>query len=279
MGQTITYSGYLKKTFLLFFALLSFVCSFAQNNIFPSASVPSVPDANDGLAIEVGVKFRVTQAGYITGVRFYKSAANTGTHTGHLWGSTGTQLAEAIFVGETSSGWQEVLFTNPVAVTTGITYVASYFSSAGNYSYTNPYFSSAIVNGPLRALANGEDGGNGIYIYTATSAFPTVTFQSSNYWVDIVFATTVIPDVTPPSVTITAPTTGNVSGSVNVTANASDNVGVSGLQFLLDGVNLGTEIVTAPYVMSWNTMTTTNGSHTLTARSVTLQGTWQPHLQ
>ncbi len=266
MEQAITYSRYVKAIFLLFFALLSFVFSFAQNNIFPSTSVPSVPDANDGTAIEVGVKFRVTQAGYITGVRFYKSAANTGTHIGHLWSSTGTQLAEATFIAETNSGWQQVMFTTPVAVTTGITYVASCFSSSGNYSYTSPYFSSAIVNGPLRALANGEDGGNGLYVYTAASAFPTATYQSSNYWVDIVFATTVTPDITPPSVTITAPAAGNVSGSVNVTANAGDNVSVAGLQFLLDGVNLGAEIVTAPYAMSWNTMTATNGSHALTAR-------------
>src|SRR5688500_13121420 len=107
-------------------------------NIFPSTTTVSANLGNDGQPIEVGVKFRVTQAGYITGLRFYKMAGNTGTHIGHLWSSTGTKLAEATFTGETASGWQQVTFTTPVAVTTGVTYVASYFSSAGNYSVTRP---------------------------------------------------------------------------------------------------------------------------------------------
>src|SRR6185436_10626676 len=61
--------------------------------------------------------------------------------------------------------------------------------------------------------------------------------------------------------------TGNVSGTVNVTANATDDVGVAGVQFLLDGNNLSAEDVTAPYLVSWNTTTITNGNHTLTARA------------
>jgi hypothetical protein len=124
-------------------------------NIFPSTSFGTTQSAPPR---EVGVKFRVTQAGYITGVRFYKGTANTGTHIGHLWSRTGTKLAEATFANETASGWQQVLFTTPVAVTTGTTYVASYFSSTGYHSITYPYFNSAVVNGPLRALVSGEDG-------------------------------------------------------------------------------------------------------------------------
>ena len=58
-----------------------------------------------------------------------------------------------------------------------------------------------------------------------------------------------------------------VSGTITVTANASDNVGVAGVQFLLDGVNLGAEDTTAPYFVSWNTATASNGTHTLTARA------------
>jgi hypothetical protein len=159
-------------------------------SIFPAASTPATPADNDGQAIEVGVKFRATQAGYITGLRFYKGAANTGTHTGHLWSSTGTLLATAVFTGETASGWQQVLFTTPVAIIANTTYVASYFSSAGYYAVTNPYFTTAVTNGPVTALANGTDGGNGVYKYSATSVFPNTTYQTSNYWVDIVFTTT-----------------------------------------------------------------------------------------
>ena len=75
-------------------------------------------------------------------------------------------------------------------------------------------------------------------------------------------------DTTSPTVSVTAPANGStVSGTVTVSANASDNTGVSGVQFLLDGTNLGAEDTTSPYAVSWNTTTATNGSHTLTARA------------
>ena len=69
-------------------------------------------------------------------------------------------------------------------------------------------------------------------------------------------------------VVITAPTDGStLSGTVTITANVSDNVGVAGVQFYLDGALLGTEDTTAPYSVSWNTTTATNASHTLLARA------------
>jgi len=73
-------------------------------------------------------------------------------------------------------------------------------------------------------------------------------------------------DTTAPTVAITAPAAGaTVSGTLTVTANASDNVGVAGLQFKLDGANLGAEDLGSPYAATWNTTTAANGSHTLTA--------------
>jgi YD repeat-containing protein len=72
-------------------------------------------------------------------------------------------------------------------------------------------------------------------------------------------------DTTPPTVAITAPTAGTVTGTTTVTATATDNAGVAGVQFKLDGVNLGAEDTTAPYSASWNTTTATNGTHTITA--------------
>jgi Ca2+-binding RTX toxin-like protein len=77
---------------------------------------------------------------------------------------------------------------------------------------------------------------------------------------------TAAPDTTPPTASITAPANGaTVSGTaVTVLATASDNVGVAGVQFKLDGANLGAEDTTAPYSVTWNSTTATNGSHTLT---------------
>ena len=74
-------------------------------------------------------------------------------------------------------------------------------------------------------------------------------------------------DTTPPAVSITSPASGvTVLGSaVTISANASDNVGVAGVQFKLDGANLGAEDTSAPYSVAWNTTTVANGSHTLSA--------------
>ena len=74
------------------------------------------------------------------------------------------------------------------------------------------------------------------------------------------------PDTTPPAISLSTPAAGaSVSGSIAVAADASDAVGVAGVQFKLDGVNLGGEDTTAPYSVSWDTTTTINGPHTLTA--------------
>src|SRR5438034_1277182 len=73
-------------------------------------------------------------------------------------------------------------------------------------------------------------------------------------------------DTTPPTVSISAPLGGaTVSNTVTVSAAAADNVGVVGVQFKLDGANLGAEDLVAPYSVSWNTTTVPNGAHTLKA--------------
>ena len=73
-------------------------------------------------------------------------------------------------------------------------------------------------------------------------------------------------DTTPPTVSITSPTGGaTVSGSVTVNANASDNGSVAGVQFKVDGANLGAEDTAAPYSISWDTFAAGNGAHSLTA--------------
>jgi hypothetical protein len=159
-------------------------------NIWASSVVPTTPSVNDPSAVNLGVKFRSDVAGFITGVRFYKGTGNTGTHIGALWTSTGTLLGSATFTNESASGWQQVNFTTPVAVTANTVYVASYLAPTGNYAGDNDFFASVGVdNGALHALANGVSGGNGVYAYGGSLAFPSSTWRSSNYWVDVVFTT------------------------------------------------------------------------------------------
>ena len=72
-------------------------------------------------------------------------------------------------------------------------------------------------------------------------------------------------DLSPPTSTITAPAPGTVSGSITFSADATDNVAVAGVQFKLDGANLQAEDTSSPYSISWNTATSSDGTHTLTA--------------
>jgi hypothetical protein len=157
--------------------------------IWSPGTTPSTASAADKSAVELGVKFNSTQNGFIAGVRFYKGAGNTGTHVGNLWSSTGTLLASVTFTNEMATGWQQANFSTPVAINANTTYVVSYFAPVGGYAYNSNYFTSAVTNGPLSALANGVNRGNGVYVYSANSSFPTSTYNATNYWVDVVFET------------------------------------------------------------------------------------------
>ncbi len=151
-----------------------------------SSTVPGTPDSGDSTGGEFGVKFRSDIDGFITGIRFYKSSANTGTHVGHLWTSNGTLLASVTFTNETSSGWQQATFSSPVRITANTTYVASYYAPSGHYSADLAYFTNTVDMSPLHFLANNLDGPNGVYSY-GFSGFPTSTYDASNYWVDVIF--------------------------------------------------------------------------------------------
>jgi hypothetical protein len=156
--------------------------------IWPGTAVPGAVDSGPDSAVELGVKFRSDVAGTITGIRFYKASTNTGTHVANLWSSTGTRLATATFTGETASGWQQVNFATPVAITANTVYVASYHTNVGHYSDNQNYFASQGVNSPpLHALAEGVSGVNGVYRYGSASNFPNLGWRSCNYWVDVVF--------------------------------------------------------------------------------------------
>jgi uncharacterized protein DUF4082/Big-like domain-containing protein len=153
-------------------------------------AIPGTASSMDTSPIELGVKFRVDVDGQITGVRFYKGAGNTGTHVGSIWTAVGSRLAVATFTGESASGWQQVSFDQPVRVTAGTTYVASYHAPNGGYAVDAGAFANKGAGpGPVRALASDEASGNGVYAY-GSGDFPTGSFRASNYWVDVVF----IPD-------------------------------------------------------------------------------------
>jgi hypothetical protein len=199
---------------------------------------PGSVDSSDPTPGEVGVKFTSTSFGTISGIRFYKVAANTGTHTGSLWTADGQRLAQATFTSETTSGWQTATFSTPVQVQPNTTYVASYHAPNGHYAATTDYFlrapapgpnGGAVIDGdPLRPLVNSGATRNGVYAYGASSTFPINTFGAANYWVDVMFAPIPAPETvtgvnatpggkTSANVTWTAPSTGGVPTSYKIT--------------------------------------------------------------
>ena len=210
-------------------------------SIWGPATTPGTVDSGDPASIEVGVKFQADAFGYVTGIRFYKASANTGTHIGNLWAANGQLLASATFTGETASGWQQVNFSQPVQVNKNTTYIASYFAPKGHYSADGSYFYTTpplgtnptitnVDSPPLHALRNTNGVVNGVFSYAGSSTFPTSSTGATNYYVDPVFTAQAFNN--PPgqvgnvsatagyasaTVTWSAPTTGDQPTSYTIT--------------------------------------------------------------
>jgi uncharacterized protein (TIGR03118 family) len=122
--------------------------------------------------------------------------------------------------------------------------------SATTAPFSVNWNSALTTNGPVSLTARAFDAfGN-----STNSAAVAVTVLN-------------VPDTTLPTVSITAPVAGNVSGSVTFTANASDNVGVAQVRFLAGTTVIGTD-TTAPYSVTWDSTTVADGAVTLTAEAM-----------
>ncbi|WP_167137904.1 MULTISPECIES: DUF4082 domain-containing protein [unclassified Diaminobutyricimonas] len=168
----------------------------ATATIWSDATPGEATVDGDGESVELGLRFTPTVAGEIRGIRFWKTAENTGTHVGSLWSSTGKRLASAKFTKESKSGWQTVTFAKPVDVAADKTYVASYLAPKGGYASTVDYDSRAastdLITLPSRA---------GVYSYGTERSFPSETWESSVYWVDVLFAPQNAPSERTPATT------------------------------------------------------------------------------
>ncbi|WP_086543663.1 DUF4082 domain-containing protein, partial [Algoriphagus antarcticus] len=239
--------------------------------VFGLADIPPSGVESDQNPIQLGMKFRSSVDGFVTGVRFFKGVGNSGTHTGQLYNNSGALLAEVIFTNETDSGWQEASFNSPVLISANSTYTISYHSSSGFYSVSNPYFNNAKINNPLTALANGDDGQNGVYVYSTSPAFPNQNFQTSNYWVDVVFATEVGPDNSPPVVVSSSPQNNafgvNVNANITVTFNEAVNPStVNSNTFSVSGISgvVSYDETSRTATLNPNTSLTFNTSYSMT---------------
>lgn len=155
-----------------------------------SNQVPSIPNNSDS-SYELGMKFRSTAAGEISVVRFWKAPSETGTHIGKIWSATGTLLASTTFTNETTSGWQQQALDTPLIVQADTTYVVSVNVNT-HYAATYDELATPITNGPLSSVA---DGNNGVFNFTP-GAFPTGSYQNTNYFRDIDFVAIPQPTIT-----------------------------------------------------------------------------------
>jgi len=234
-------------------------------------------DGNGGIVL--GLKFLSTQSGFITAIRFFKPAGSTASHLGALYKLDGTLLSQVAFTNESSSGWQQANFGTPVAITANTVYMAVYYSDNGDYVANAGYFlPGPTLSPPLRALRNGENGPNGLYDYAYQPKFPTQTYQGGNYWADVVFANTIPPDVTPPSVTSTSPSGSqtDVSVKTGLTITMSEELNpatVSSSTILFNGPS-GTVSSSIVYNTGLNSITVTPVSDLAysTSYTVTVKG-------
>jgi hypothetical protein len=159
-------------------------CSFFLSSLTPALRGMTTQDGRSGpgpFSYEMGVKFRVDSEVQLTALKFFKDAAETGTHTGRLWSSTGTHLASVTYQNETASGWQRQNLASPVTLQAGQSYVASVGANS-RWVGTQDGLASAIVSGPIRTVA---DGANGVHSQAA-GQFPTQAYRNTNYFVDVV---------------------------------------------------------------------------------------------
>ena len=73
-------------------------------------------------------------------------------------------------------------------------------------------------------------------------------------------------DETAPVVTLTSPAAGtHAHGTIVLTVNATDNVGVAGVRYRMNGTALGAEVTTPPFSLAWDTTAVADGTYTLKA--------------
>jgi hypothetical protein len=181
----------LRQAALLFFGLLPAVLvggeeASAQSISIFSNAVPNDPTGG-GSKVTLGVKFWSSQSGTISAIRFYRAAISSNGYVAKLYSAGGTLLGSATLTHESGPvpGWQVANFASPIPISANTTYVAAYYSAAGQGA-GDPYeLRQGVTNGSLIAPASSAVGGNGVY--ASKNAFPQSRYEASNYYVDVLF--------------------------------------------------------------------------------------------
>ena len=125
------------------------------------------------------------------------------------------------FTSASASGWQPIIFSQPVSIEANTVYVASYNTGSGHYyAVDQNYFVTQVDNGPLHALSSSESGGNGVYTYGAAS-ISSSSYLASNYWVDVLFKPTGSTGLTPTAPPFEDPTPTASAGAAGTCTSVS----------------------------------------------------------
>ena len=194
-------------------------CSLFPSTLLPAFTNLPTQDGRGGAgpwSYEMGVKIQVDQPMQIDAVRFYKGSLETGTHVGRIWTASGTQLAQVTFQNETGSGWQQQALSAPISLLPNTVYVVSVGFNAA-YSVTASGLATQVVSGPLRSVADGQ---NGVHS-SAAGLFPTSSYSSSNYFVDLVASPATVAPPAAPTVTSRGPGAGATGVAITSKATAT----------------------------------------------------------
>ncbi|WP_417374462.1 DUF4082 domain-containing protein [Glutamicibacter protophormiae] len=132
---------------------------------------------------EIGTRFSPTVDGSASAIRFYKAKGTTGSHTGTLYTTAGKALATVRFANESPSGWQVASLPKSVALEAGKSYVVSYRAPAGGAYVVTPNYTFISKS----AAFSISDNDAGVFRSTTSETFSRRTWQSNQYWVDIVY--------------------------------------------------------------------------------------------
>lgn len=177
-----------------------------QSRIYTLITILSIPNAlpsfhvlyegdpdyadeiDDTSPVNLGMRFTVSEAGFIHAVRLWKRETDGTGQTGYLWTNTGDLLGSADFPDE-GLGWIEAPFETPIAMEASTTYVIAVHSPSGHFVRTFGAMAVEVSNPPITAIADGVDGFTGTYAYGSAGIFPTNDGFANNYFLDFRFAT------------------------------------------------------------------------------------------
>ncbi len=190
-------------------------------------------------------------------------------------GNTRTSTPVSVSVSNTVVNPISVSITSPLANATLSNTFPIVATTTGTIDHVDFYRGTTLIGAdalaPYGISWDTKTVTNGTYTISA-KAYTSIGSSATSAPVSVVISNTTTPtaDTTQPTVSLTGPT-GTVSGTTTVSANATDNIGVTKVDFYRGSSLISTD-TTSPYAVAWNTTSIANGTYSLTARAFDAAG-------